>query len=432
MISPGFKPPESGSAIEAIKHFGAAFVFLILGLAALVANSDAIASGGAGAVNVIAGLHLLTLGWLSLSIFGALQVFMGVALGVSPAANGLTAWTRRVWIVGVVLFPMGLAAHRAALIGSGLLALGVGLSLLTIQMAPALWRAKRGPLTRAYSIIALCSLWCAWSLGTLAGLARVGWVPLGLPPGYFVAHVLIAAFGWVGAMIGGVGSHLVPMFALSKPTTALPMKIALPLWAGVLVFGMLSAFQPDPWSRIAWSLAAGASALWIIQFTLYLLRRLRKEKDPGIVIAGFATGFLGAAWIVLVLFKTPQAFMGIIIIGWLSLFTLGIYHRVIPFLFWFYHFSTGKNRGAVPRVKDLLNERLAAATVFLSISGVSVWVTGFIAQEPFMVYGGSGCLLVGALICLGQIHPLSGEAFRKETANAASKRVPYVVADSSH
>jgi hypothetical protein len=380
---------------------------------------------------VIAGLHFITLGWLSLSIFGALQVFMGVALGTSTPNNDIPRWTRRCWSAGVILFTSGLFTHQVLLIAPGTLLLGIGLTLLSVQVLPALIQAKRGQLTRGYTFVALSSLWCAWSLGTLAGLARGGFVPFGLPPGYFAAHVLIAVFGWVGAMVAGVGSHLVPMFALSKPCSNLPIKVALPLWAAIPICAAISAFYPDPWFTLAWILASVASGLWISQFSLYFLNRLRKERDFGMQMTVFATTFLAVAWIVLLALRAPQSFVAILVIGWLSLFTLGIYHRVIPFLVWYLRFANGAGRGSIPKVKDLLNERLTAFTFTSSSLGIALWSAGLVLHAKTAICSGAVLLFSGAIACLFQLRPLTA-ASPKGASNGLHPGFPADAIKPSH
>lgn len=431
MIGPSFTPPESGRAKEALKHFATAFTFLIFGIVALITNGELLSKGETSAGSVIAGLHFITLGWLSLSIFGALQVFMGVALGVSTPCNALPAWTRRLWSAGVIFFTSGLFKHQILLIGPGTLLLGAGLALMSAQVVPALIRAKRGHLTRGYTAVGLSSLWCAWSLGTLAGLARGGFVPFGLPPGYFSAHVLIAVFGWVGAMVAGVGSHLVPMFALSKPCSNLPIKIALPVWAGIPICAAISAFYPNPWFTIAWTLAGSSSALWIVQFSLYLLNRLRKERDFGMQMAISATAFLAVAWIVLFTLHAPQSFVGVIVIGWLSLFTLGIYHRVIPFLVWYLRFAQGAGRGPMIKVKDLLDERLTAMTFGGSAIGIAVWSAGLVLHAHSAICLGALLLLLGVLTCLFQLRPLTASP-KKGAPNGIHSGFPAHAIKPSH
>lgn len=403
-------PPDSNAAKEALTHFASAFLFLLLGVAGLLWNSPRLSQGLYSDARVLGSLHWLTLGWLSVSIFGALHVFTGVALGTQGLARGLVPWIRRLWVGGSALFPAGLTFGLPPLIVTGVSFVGLALVLFTAHFVPALARSQRGELTRGYLAVALLSLWGTWLLGAQAALVRSG-NPLGtLPMGYFHAHILLAVFGWVGATVVGVGSHLIPMFALSRDPAVWPVKLALPLWASLPVLGAIGAFYPRPVLTIAWIVAAVGSVLWIAQVVIYHRARLRRERDSGLGLALGATALLGIAWAVGVLARAPVAFVGMLVIGWLTLFTLGIYHRVIPFLVWFARFARGAGKGRVPKVKELLDEKVGLATMVIALSGAVAWNAALLLGWSSLAYAGSSLLLASCLLALSQLRSLFGDA----------------------
>lgn len=396
------------AAVGALKHLATAFVFLILGLALLFINSGEIAEHGLRGTKVVAGFHFITLGWLSLSIFGALQVFSGVALGGLPLNQRFSPYARWAWSVGIVFFVCGLYHTQVYLLIPGLLMLGVALALYTIQILPVLITANRGQTTRVFISLAFISLWSAWLLGVCAGLLRVGAFPSGylIPAGYFHAHLLLASFGWVGSMVIGVGSHLIPMFALSRNTPTLPLNVALSAWFILVPSAIASAFDPHPWRQVAWIAAALGTVAWVVQFVLYLRARIRREKDEGLRIASVATLFLLVIWIGIGKELDPVVLTVLMIIGWLSIFTLGVYHRVVPFLVWFMKYSRPQKGKVPPRVKDLLDARLGIATLVLFLGGLLIWSVGLVSHLSVLLFLGSGAFVVGSLCCLLQIKTL--------------------------
>lgn len=398
----------TANAQEALKHLATAFGFFLLGLIALLINSDRLATGGYRDLRVVAGVHFLTLGWLSLSIFGALQVFSSVALGGKPLNHKLSSFSRKLWASGVVLFVLGFLTAKAILFATGFLLIGVALFFYTWQIVPILVQAKRGQMTRFLVGVAFISIWCVWLLGASGGLARLGYMPswLILPPGYFPAHLLLALFGWVGSMVIGVGSHLVPMFALSRGNSSLPIKALLPIWMLIPITGVLCAFFPNPWTQVGWALAAIGSFIWAIQFYLYLKTRLRKEKDTGIHIASLATLFLLLAWISSFFLSDPMPFVAFILVGWLCFFTLGIYHRVCPFLVWFVKYSRPEKGKIPPKVKDLTDPKIGLITESLVASGVLLWTIGLGFKSAILLYIGSALMLIGTFCALIQIKTL--------------------------
>lgn len=405
--------PDKHTAKEALVHFATAFAFLITGLASLAWNSDQLSQGSFSDGRVVGGLHFITLGWLSLSIFGALRVFTGVALGSQGFGQSWVSSIRRIWTASAVLFPLGLMLNSPALILPGVIGIGSALALFTAHMVPALVKAKRGGLTRAYLSVAILSLWGTWLLGGIAGSLRAGVVTVALPQGYFLAHILLAVFGWVGSTVIGVGSHLIPMFALSRDASDVPAKIALPIWSSIPVFAALGAFFGSPYLEFGFVAAGCGSVLWFAQVAIYFRTRMRKERDPGLFLAGGATALLVASWIVGLMSKAtdraPLSFLSLVVIGWLTLFTLGIYHRVIPFLIWFARFARESGRGPVPKVKDLIDERLGLATAASTLTGICLWALGLLLGEAPCAYIGSFLVLAGSVLSLGQLRTLLGK-----------------------
>jgi hypothetical protein len=391
------------AARDALLRFGSAYAALVLGLATLALTSGKLANGSPLDGSVLAGVHLITLGWISLSIFAALRVFAGVALGVALDRRRLGNAQWGAWTLGVVLFAFGLGPGGGRLIAAGATLLGIGLALFTALVVPAYARAPRGRLTRAYLVVALVSLWVVYTIGLLAALRRAG-IPM--PPlgsSYLQAHILVAVFGWAGATVAGVGAHLIPMFALSRNPAEWPVRAALPFFAAVPVFGAISVFAPEPASTLGWGCAAIGSALWILQVVIYARARLRRERDAGLALAGFSTLLLGVAWVGQVAGATDGAFVGLLVLGWLMLFTLGIFHRVVPFLFWFERFSKPKPGQRPPAVRDLTSMRLAAVTCTATTIGVLVWTVGLAGASPTVAIAGATTGLVGSASALLQI-----------------------------
>lgn len=403
------------NARVALRHFSIAFLFLILGVCSLFFNGTTLIEGGYRDVHVVSGIHFLTLGWLSLSIFGALQVFSGVALGASPENPKLSDISCGVWSLGLLFFVFGLFFETSWAVALGILSIGLALLLYSIQIVPIIWKAKRGQITRTFMAIAFFSIWMAWILGLTAGLTRMGikpdWLPLSA--GYFYAHLVFAIFGWVGSMVFGVGSHLVPMFALSRGSTLIPLKITLGTWCLLPVCGVVSIFVPHPWGQICWVLAGIGSIFWGVQFYFYFKARIRKEKDYGLRISAMATIFLVLAWLSIVALPDPVAFISLALIGWLGFFTLGIYHRVVPFLIWFVKFSRPQKGVRPPKVKDLISQRVGFWTEVFFAIGVVLWTIGLYFEEPISLHLGAGGMVMGVLITLLQIKFLIGDP-RKE------------------
>src|SRR5689334_13772770 len=78
----GLMAPPTGSIRLAGEHFAAATCYLAVGAIGLVWIAPELAIGAYPSPHVAGVTHCFTLGWLTMTIFGALCQFLPVALGV--------------------------------------------------------------------------------------------------------------------------------------------------------------------------------------------------------------------------------------------------------------------------------------------------------------------------------------------------------------
>ena len=132
MTAPGADPGERlAIGLAAREHFAAAMLYLIAGGAGLVWMAPELAIGNFTSPHVAGVTHLFTLGWLTVTIFGALYQLLPVALGApirSPRLGHASFWAagarrralrgrrRRERVplhhAGVALVAVGVAARR--------------------------------------------------------------------------------------------------------------------------------------------------------------------------------------------------------------------------------------------------------------------------------------------------------------------------------
>ncbi len=93
------------------EHFAAALAFLCAGAAMLVWAAPDIARGLFPLPRVAAATHLLTLGWITTSIMGALYQFLPVALAQPIRWQRLAHLTFYLHVPGVALFVVGLVLN---------------------------------------------------------------------------------------------------------------------------------------------------------------------------------------------------------------------------------------------------------------------------------------------------------------------------------
>ena len=194
---------------------------LAAALVALVYGPDLLAS--TWSPTVLAFSHLLTLGFLSMVMCGAmLQMLPVVAAAPVPA------------VVAV-----GTLVHILLVLGTGLLA-GTGFVLFLSATAVALKRAPGANATATGVGLALLSLAITVVVGLFLGSGLLGIGGLERMPDLVRGHIGWALSGWVGLLLLAVSYQVVPMFQVTPEYPAWMKKgLAWWLWLGLLGWSLL-------------------------------------------------------------------------------------------------------------------------------------------------------------------------------------------------
>lgn len=356
-------------------HFAAALVFFVAGAAGLVVIAPELAAGAFFHARVVAVVHLFTLGWIMLSIFGALCQFLPVAV------DQPIRWERLAHL-SFVLQAIGAAVFVAAVLtgNRSVLYLGAGLvSTAFLVFAANLAATLAGAAGRSLTWWALAGACVFLVVTPVYGFLLAINLHSGLLGSQRFAivarHSHVAIAGVVLLVMVGVAHRLLPMFLLSHGADQRAGRMAaVLLFAGAALlavpFGGAAATGPA-----ATLIAIGVCAFLFQAFTFYRHGK-RTQADPGMRLA--AAGLLGLAAALLVApfalglglgNVTLLATYHLLLIGALSLFVAGHYYKIVPFLVWYHRFGPLVGLRTVPKVHELYSRRVASVNAWLLVAG---------------------------------------------------------------
>lgn len=358
----------------------------------------------------IALVHLLTLGFITQIMCGALLQILPVLAGIRVPAVGVVATlTHGGLTLGGGLLVAGILWHQSPLMLSGatLACLGLGILVLAIGIGLVRQRHTRAltPVVMAIRL-ALVALVVTLGLGVMLVMARSGWLLPGPAWAWLYAHPLWGLVGWIGLLLVGVGMELVPMFYLT-PHFPAPMRTFLvPVAFLVLTLGTLAAWMGGWESGL--SVATGVAGLGLGLFALGVLWRLwqrrRQLYDATLMFwwSGIAAMVLGyGAW----LLGWGELFIGVMLLIGVGLgLTTGMLYKIVPFLAWFHlqhrQVALGRFNLRLPTMKGFIPEtaarrQLAAHLAALCLPALSPWWPGVAAY-----LGGTAMLIASLLLAL--------------------------------
>lgn len=360
---------------------------------------------------MISVVHLVTLGWISTSIFGASYAVAPLALRM-PLRTGAADVTASVLVIAGL---SGVTAHfwfetypGVAWSGGVILA---AVCLLAARFFVALRRAKSPAAVRWIIGAAWGNLLLAASLGVLLAVDKdspfLGVQHLGA----VYAHVHLAAAGFATLMVMGVALRLIPMFLPAAP----PLGPAVWLMFGLFETGVLGLSASlllggGPKLLFAVLLVAGIAC-----FFWNLGRALRNRRpappalpkpDLAVVQMFVAVGCLaGAAAVglhILLAEVLPLRWImvyGVLgLVGFLAQAVLGVVPRLLPMVAWMHAF-TGKGDDR-PRVSlyAMSSRRLQLLVLVAWTAGVPALAAGLYGDRNAVVSAGAGLLLGGVLV----------------------------------
>ena len=404
-----------------LTYFAAALTCFVLAQAAVVLGW-AHPARPVSAPSTLAVVHLITIGWLTLLILGALQQFVPVITGHSLAGDR-AAGTALVLILG------GLAGMVAGFLslpgGPARIALPLGGAAVTAgvmvaagHLARGLWRARPLVLPGRFAAAGLSFLLLAVVVGLsmavllawperAAGLGRPG-LAAGLLSTGLALHLAAGIGGWFTLTAMGVAYKLLSIFTLAPEERGATGRWVLRLSAGGLGAVWLAGFlrlaalpaagaggTEDALARVlalagtaGWAAAGAGVLLYLADMVLLYRSRRRPALELNARYAPWALAALGTGVMLLALaaaagrlaaWAGPIAFLWLF--GWLSGLGLTQLYKLVPFLTWLERFGPRLGRGPVVRVQDLVDERRArpwfllyfAATAAATGAGLAGW-----------------------------------------------------------
>jgi len=425
-IAGGAVSPATGSIRLAAEHFAAATLYLIAGSVGLVWIAPELAAGNYLSPHVAGVTHLFTLGWLTMTIFGALYQLLPVALGAPirwRMAGHVSFWT---FAPGAGLFACGVAESSTMLhhLGVGLVAIGVILAVANI--GATLPRARSRDVTWAAIAIALTYLSSTLVLGIVL-LHNIHTGFLAEQRLHVLAtHLHVAIVGWALIMIVGVAHRLLPMFLLAHGVNARWTKPAIILLAcglPLLALGINARIPAASWTAVA--LLELGLACFIYQAVSFFRARIRKRIDVGMRFAAAGVAFLvfAAALGPVVLWRGPSAtrlatvYVLLGLVAGIVVFVSGFFYKIVPLLAWTARYSGTGRTGAAPTVAQLFSARVAEVQLVVMVGALVTLSVAILIGSAVGAYSGASLFMLGVLLFASQIGRV---ALGRPRARAAS------------
>jgi hypothetical protein len=384
--------------------------------------------------HVLALVHTVTLGWLTMTIMGASLQLVPVIV-VSPLrATALLRWHYPVFLCGVLCLIAGFWWWQLWLLMLGGTVIVLAVVHYVIILGATFARASTCPLTVWFLTASLVYLCLVVSLGLcLAWNFTTGFLGAGTEHVVLV-HLTLGIVGWLSCTLVGVSYTLGRLFMLAHAHDDRWGKLVFGLLNGGIV--LLASGALLSWIFLMWAggaLLVSAAGLFVGDYGRMLKVRQRKRLEVTQYHSLAATGYFVlviAAGVVLLLGgwgETPATWTALglaALVGWLGQSIIGYLYKIVPFLVWSERYGSLVGTQPVPLMRDLVHGQWAWASWWLINLSLPTMIGAALAQQIAILQAASGALALGLLLVLANlllvVRHLSASA-RKASAQHAGE-----------
>ncbi|WP_457600754.1 hypothetical protein [Hydrogenivirga sp.] len=324
-----------------------------------------------GTFSLQAVVHTFTLGFMAMTMVGALFQMLPVVAG-AVIENPLpkARFVHVAMLSGTVLLVVGFLRTESLFLLSGMLLLSGGILFIAPLMLYRLLKLRSYTPTSSGMRYAVGM----FILGTLLGISMVLSLTgfMGLDYLLFArTHFNVMLFGWTGILIASVAFQVVEMFFVTPPYPKRYAHAFHPLTVGFFFLALLDGWLPKlPLS------------LLFISFALLTVLRLRerRRKIPDPLISLWYTGMLLLSLSMLVFpfaeFGSREFLLFLILYGsFVHSIILAMMYRIIPFLVWLHLSNMGVPNA--PTMHEVIRPRRVWAQFYIHLITVFLIVCAF-------------------------------------------------------
>lgn len=394
-----------------------AFAHLCLLAAFGVAAVDPLALTGAFYhPRMLAVVHLVTLGWITSSILGALYMILPMALKASLPAGRTDLWAFALFVAGV----LGMVSHFWIGEASGMAWSG-GMVLLPVlwlagRVIKALLPARIPEEVKLHFFFAFANFALAAGLGLAIGISKATGLAPGAPLPRVYGHLHLAALGWATMMVMAAGYRLLPMLL----PAAMPEGRRVEAGGVLLQTGVMGLTAALLAQARGWDLFFGLLCLAGIGLFLGRVRWMRAHPRPApreLVRPDLGMWHVASALVYLVLaallglcllaapdsawsLRAALAYGAFGLVGFLAQMVVGVAGRLIPMYAYMRAVAGSSFRQSPPSPHALPRYGLFKIAFALWTVGLPLAVAGLAFDHPEGLRTGALALFLAVLLDL--------------------------------
>lgn len=351
----------------------------------------------------LAATHMMTLGYISMVMIGALFQITPVLIGSPiPKPHILSPLLHGLFVIGVLCLTTGLLLTKPPLLFIAIVCLGLAVSMFSVVVIYCLLRA---PVNQEHTLfgllLALIALLEALVLALwLAGSHARGVIST-IATSWTSVHLGFGLIGWIGLTIMSMAFVVVPMFQVTPPypqwikrTLPTILLLCLAIWAFVYSSPIVDNSLRDILHPILTSIIALSVALFAVM-TLYLQSKRHVDHwDVTVWFWRFSMLMLLCCillWVTGLYIESLSSWnryeylLGMLyIIGFTVSAINGMLYKIVPFLIWLHLQQANIEFKPIPSMKEIIPQARERCHLVLHVSAVLLMICAVLNPRWFI------------------------------------------------
>jgi len=357
---------------------------------------------------VISFTHLFLLGFVMMTIFGAMAQLVPVVLEVGHFGVELFYSIWPLLLIGTLLMVFGFLYSPALLPFGGVTVL-ISMMIFVGEIFLTIKKVKKFNVVMSSVLLANTFLFFGVIVGLVMSLGYAGTIVVDIFS-LLKAHVYLVVGGYLSITLMGLSVVLIPMFGLSHNFSLKPLHRSLYLMSASVLFVVISSlFKVDNLDTIGYALSVIALLIYYYQVFSIYKTRARKENDIYAISLMFSyiSLLVSLALGVFSMFINYEPLLlssaWLMFFGFFGFAITGHIYKIIPFLVWFERFSPLVGKEKVPMLVDMVPNNSTHAQFVFTAVGVTLITLAILLQNEELIGAGASFMVVGAFALLRSI-----------------------------
>jgi len=357
---------------------------------------------------IISFTHLFLLGFVMMTIFGAMAQLVPVVLEVGHFGVELFYAIWPLLLIGTLLMAFGFIYSPSLLPYGGMTVL-IAMLIFVGEIFLTIKKVEKFNVVMSSVLVANTFLFFGIVVGLVMALTYAGTIMADITA-LLKAHVYLVVAGYLSITLMGLSVVLLPMFGLSHGFSLKPLHRAIYMMSTSVILVLLSSlFNIAVIDKIGYILSI--VSLFIYFYLVYTIYKTRARKENDIYARSLIFSYISL--VVSLLMGLTYLVVGnelillssawLLFFGFFGFAITGHIYKIIPFLVWFERFSPLVGKEKVPMLVDMVPENSTNAQFIFTGVGVILITLAILLQNEQLIGAGASFIVVGSFALLRSI-----------------------------